>query len=53
MVDSVPELANLTRSSRKRRHSSAASVTAASVIAAKWVPFLAARSIASTIFGWA
>ena len=28
-----------------------ARVTAASVIAAKWVPFLAARSMASTILG--
>ena len=53
MVASVPELAKRTWSSSKRRHSSSARATVTGVGAAKWVPVLAARVMASTILGWA
>ncbi len=53
MVASVPELAKRTWSRSNRRHSSSATATVTGVGAAKWVPVVAARVMASTMVGWA
>jgi hypothetical protein len=53
MVASVPELVKRTESRENLRQSSSAKATVVSVVAAKCVPVRAARSIASTTFGWA
>ena len=53
MVASVPELANRTSSSPKRRQISSASSTVIGVGAAKCVPWVTAWVMASTIVGCA
>ena len=53
IVASVPELANRTLSSSKRRQISSASSTVVGVGAAKCVPWVTAWVTASTISGWA